>query len=79
VLVPDSGGAALLVEEGVSGGRFRADAAEALAARLRELREAPAEVLNRWVAGGDQALATRFSQTERLTDYERLLTEVRND
>ena len=79
VLVPDSGGTALLVEEGVSGGRFRADDAEALAARLRELHDAPAEVLNRWVAGGDRALATRFSQTERLSDYERLLAEVEDE
>ena len=79
VLVPDSGGAALLVEDGVSGGRFRADDAEALTARLRELRQAPAEVLNRWVAGGDRALATRFSQTERLADYQGLLAEVEHD
>lgn len=79
VLVPDSGGTALLVEEGVSGSRFRADDAEALAARLRELHDAPAEVLNRWVAGGDRALATRFSQTERLSDYERLLAEVEDE
>lgn len=79
VLAPDSGGAALLVEEGVSGGRFHADDPEALAARLRELHAAPAELLNCWVAGGDRALATRFSQTERLTDYERLLAEVADD
>lgn len=79
VLAPDSGGAALLVEEGVSGGRFHADDPEALAARLRELHAAPAELLNRWVAGGDRALATRFSQTERLADYERLLAEVADD
>ena len=67
------------MEEGVSGSRFRADDAEALAARLRELHDAPAEVLNRWVAGGDRALATRFSQTERLSDYERLLAEVEDE
>jgi glycosyltransferase involved in cell wall biosynthesis len=79
VLVPDSGGAALLVEEGVSGGHFRADDAEALAAHLRELAIAPAALLNGWVAGGDRALATRFSQAERLADYERLLAEVDDD
>ncbi|MDG4554680.1 MAG: glycosyltransferase family 4 protein [Candidatus Competibacter sp.] len=79
VLAPDSGGAALLVEEGVSGGRFHADDVESLAARLRELQAAPAERLNRWVAGGDRALATRFSQTERLADYARLLAEVDDD
>lgn len=79
VLVPDSGGAALLVEEGVSGGRFRADDAEALATCLREWQRMPAQQLNHWVAGGDQALATRFSQTERLADYARLLAEVEHD
>ena len=79
VLVPDTGGAALLVEEGVSGSHFRADDAEALAARLREVQAAPVALLNRWVAGGDRALSTRFSQTERLADYERLLAEVDDD
>lgn len=79
VLVPDTGGAGLLVAEGISGGRFRADDAEALAARLWELHQAPPELLNRWVAGGDRALATRFSQRERLADYERLLAEVESD
>lgn len=79
VLAPDSGGAGLLVEEGVSGGRFRADDAGALAARLWELHQAAPEVLNRWVAGGDRALATRFSQRERLADYASLLAEVEND
>lgn len=76
VLTPDSGGAGLLVEEDVSGGRFRADDAEALAIRLWDLHQAGPELLNRWVAGGDRALATRFSQRERLADYARLLAEV---
>ena len=79
VLVPDTGGTALLVEEGVSGSRFRADDADALAARLQALQSAPAALLNDWVAGADRALATRFSQAERLADYERLLAEVDDD
>ena len=79
VLVPDRGGAALLVEEEVSGGRFHADDIESLATRLRELQNAPAERLNRWVAGGDRILATRFSQTERIADYERLLAQNDDD
>ncbi|MBE2295311.1 MAG: glycosyltransferase family 4 protein [Phycisphaerales bacterium] len=79
VLVPDRGGAALLVEEEVSGGRFRADDVESLAARLRELQTAPAERLNRWVMGGDRALAARFSQAERVADYERLLAKINDD
>ncbi len=76
VLTPDSGGAGLLVEEGVSGGRFRADDAEVLAVRLWDLHQAEPQLLNHWVAGGDHALATRFSQRERLADYAHLLAEV---
>jgi glycosyltransferase involved in cell wall biosynthesis len=79
VLVPDTGGAALVVEDGVSGSRFRADDADALAERLRELQTAPPQRLNQWVAGGDRALATRFSQRERVADYARLLAEELDD
>lgn len=74
VLTPDTGGAAALVEEGVSGFHFRANDAAALAARLRELRVAPAEQLNAVVAGGMLALTTRFAETERIADYQQLLT-----
>ncbi|MFN0085243.1 MAG: glycosyltransferase family 4 protein [Blastocatellia bacterium] len=73
VLVPDSGGAGSLVEEGVSGFRFAANRAESLAARLRDLSRAPEDLLNRVVAGARQALATRFSAQARTTDYRRLL------
>jgi glycosyltransferase involved in cell wall biosynthesis len=74
VLVPDSGGAGSLVEEGVSGFRFAANQAESLAARLCELRGAPAELLNRVVTGAQHALATRFSAHARTNDYRRLLS-----
>ena len=75
VLVPDSGGAGSLVEDGVSGFRFAANQADALAARLGELRRAPAELLNRVVAGAQRALETRFSAGARTNDYRRLLAE----
>lgn len=73
VLAPDSGGAGSLIEEGVTGFRFAANQADALAARLLELSQAPAELLNRVVAGARQALATRFSAAARSADYRRLL------
>ena len=76
VLVPDSGGAGSLVEEGVSGLRFRADDADDLARRLATLQTADAQTLNRLVAGGDRQLSTRFSAAARIADYRRLFKGV---
>lgn len=73
VLVPDSGGAGALVEEGVSGFHFAANRPESLAARLSELRNASADLLNRVVTGGQQALGSRFSASARIADYRQLL------
>jgi glycosyltransferase involved in cell wall biosynthesis len=73
VLVADTGGAASLVDEGMSGFHFHANDAEALAQRLTDLAQASPAQLNSVVAGGYQALATRFSATARLADYRRLL------
>jgi glycosyltransferase involved in cell wall biosynthesis len=69
VLVPDSGGAGSVVQDGISGFRFRSNDADSLAARLVELTQAPAESLNRIVAGGRAALASRFSAEARIADY----------
>jgi glycosyltransferase involved in cell wall biosynthesis len=77
VLVPDSGGAGSVVEEGVSGYRFRSNDAGSLAGRLLELTQASPESLNRIVAGGQAALASRFSAQARLADY-RLVMEGGN-
>ncbi len=76
VLVPDSGGAGSLVEDGVSGLRFRADDADDLARRLATLQTADAQTLNRLVAGGDRQLATCFSAAARIADYRRLFKGV---
>ena len=73
VLVPDTGGAGSLVEDGVSGFRFAANNADALATQLSALLEAPVEQLNRIVARGSHALTTRFSACARLADYHHLL------
>jgi glycosyltransferase involved in cell wall biosynthesis len=73
VLVPDRGGAAALVEDNVSGFHFAANQAESLASRLLELMDAPADLLNRVVAGGRRSLAFRFSQSARIAEYSTLL------
>jgi glycosyltransferase involved in cell wall biosynthesis len=72
VLAPDSGGAGSLIEEGVSGFKFRADDAAHLAARLAELSQAQAEILNRVVAGGRKAVGGTFSASAALEQYRRL-------
>jgi glycosyltransferase involved in cell wall biosynthesis len=75
VLAPDTGGAASLIDEGVSGFHFRANDAADLAARLRLLCSLAPEQLNAIVAGGDRALATRFAASERIADYQRLIRQ----
>jgi glycosyltransferase involved in cell wall biosynthesis len=77
VLVPDRGGAGDLVKDGVNGFRFRADDAASLAQRLLEMSQAPAQLLNQVVAGGRQALATRFSAAARVADYRELMQGAR--
>ena len=75
VLVPSSGGASEIVTEGRSGFHFAADDPDSLAGRLKDLMHAPASLLNSIVAGGDEALATRFSPAARINDYRRLIQE----
>jgi glycosyltransferase involved in cell wall biosynthesis len=72
-LVPDSGGAGDLVEDGVSGFRFQANDPRSLARHLGELSQAFPELLNKVVEGGRHALATRFSAAGRVADYRDLL------
>lgn len=73
VVVPDSGGAGSLIDDGISGFRFSANDPESLATCLRRLQNTSAEDLNAVVAGGRQALHTRFSPKRRIDDYRRLL------
>ena len=75
VIVPDSGGAGSLVEDGVSGFHFRADDAASLRARIRFVAEAGADRLNAVVSEGDRLLDTRFSEKARVEDYRRVLLE----
>jgi glycosyltransferase involved in cell wall biosynthesis len=75
VLVPSSGGAGALVDEGISGFHFQADDAASLGNRLIELMNSPAAQLNQVVRGGDQALRTRFAPSARSADYQHLIEE----
>lgn len=76
VVVPDSGGAGSLIDEGVSGMRFQADDADDLARCLALLQSAEAQMLNQLVAGADRQLATRFSAAARTADYRQLFNGV---
>jgi glycosyltransferase involved in cell wall biosynthesis len=79
VLVPDRGGAAGLVEPGVSGYRFRADDADDLAAALLNLAKSPAKRLNHAVAAADARLRARYSDQAGLERYRHLLEPLCHD
>jgi glycosyltransferase involved in cell wall biosynthesis len=76
VLVPDQGGAAGLVEDGISGFRFKADDADALAVRLGQLRQLQAAELNAVVHAADQRLKTCYSSSACLQNYRNLYAEL---
>jgi glycosyltransferase involved in cell wall biosynthesis len=73
VLVPDKGGAGSLVEDGVSGLRFVADDAGALADKLLAVNAMCPCELNHIVANATALLNTRFSPRGRVDDYRSLL------
>jgi glycosyltransferase involved in cell wall biosynthesis len=76
VLVPDQGGAASLVQDGITGFRFRANDPESLAQKLSELRSADPMLLNRVVENAANQLGTRFSAHEAKQQYRRLFSPV---
>jgi glycosyltransferase involved in cell wall biosynthesis len=71
VLVPDGGGAGLIVSHGQNGFRFAADNAIDLADRLLELRRAAPEALNAVVAAGRRTVVERYSAQSALEQYRR--------
>jgi glycosyltransferase involved in cell wall biosynthesis len=73
-LVPDTGGAASLIEEGVCGFTFHADDADHLAERLLELKNAPADLLNRMVATAVRKVHTDYSPESSLRRYRELFS-----
>ena len=75
VLVPDAGGAGSLVEDGKSGFRFRANDADDLARRIREIDALPAARLNKIASAARDTLGARFSEKARIADYRKLIEE----
>ncbi len=75
VLVPDSGGAALLVAEQISGFHFRANDKDDLAAHLELIDKLDPRHLNQVICESQELLATRFSEQARIADYHRLILE----
>jgi glycosyltransferase involved in cell wall biosynthesis len=73
VLTPHTGGAAALIEDGVSGLHFRANDPQALVLKLRELLNADPAFLNRLVAGARHAVETRFSAHQGIENYHHLI------
>jgi glycosyltransferase involved in cell wall biosynthesis len=71
-LVPDKGGTATLIEDGISGFTFRADDAQHLAQRLIELKQAPAELLNQMVDMAATKVEINFSAKAALQRYREL-------
>ena len=79
VLVPDTGGAAGLVEPGISGFRFHADDPDALAAALSGLASTSAERLNAVAAAAGERLRNRYSDRACLDNYRQLLEPLCHD
>jgi glycosyltransferase involved in cell wall biosynthesis len=76
VLVPDSGGAGSLVEQGVSGFRFRANDPVDLAQALEGLTRLPADEFQAVVSGARALLSSRFAPEARANDYRDLIMRI---
>jgi glycosyltransferase involved in cell wall biosynthesis len=74
VLVPNAGGAAGIVQDGVSGFHFTANNAAALGARLIEISKLSADRLNAIATGGKRELAERYRPEVQAARYESLIT-----
>lgn len=72
VLVPNSGGAGDIVQEGVNGWHFSANDAVALGQRLLALKNTPAEQLNAMADGGRHSLAHDYNATVQAARYAEL-------
>lgn len=76
VLVPDQGGAAGLVEPGISGFHFTAGDPDALAAALLKLAGLPAMNLNQIVLAAAARLSAHYSGTAGMAAYRNLFAEL---
>jgi glycosyltransferase involved in cell wall biosynthesis len=70
--VPDQGGTAMLIQDGVSGFSFRTDDAGHLADRLVALKTASPELLNRVVANAADKVQHEYSAEAALERYRKL-------
>jgi len=73
VIVPDTGGAAELVIDDISGFRFTANDVDALASCLLAVQQQSVEKLNTIVANARDTLTRRYSTQACLPHYQRLL------
>jgi glycosyltransferase involved in cell wall biosynthesis len=76
ILLPNAGGAASLIEAGVSGLHFQANDAADLVRQLSYLQSASAETLNNLTANAQLRLHQRYSGQARLNDYRALFKKV---
>ncbi|UOA09131.1 glycosyltransferase family 4 protein [Methylobacter sp. S3L5C] len=76
VLLPNQGGAAGLIEEGVSGLHFQANDAHDLARKLSDLQSVNADELNKLASNAHQCLLQKYSGSARLNDYRVLFDKV---
>jgi glycosyltransferase involved in cell wall biosynthesis len=73
VLVPNTGGAGSLVEDGMTGFHFHAGDADDLAYKLMRLRHTSPAHLNRITQAARRSLSVRFAASARLADYRTVL------
>ncbi len=72
-LVPDSGGAACIVEEGKNGFHYCANSAGDLARKLLFLRQAPVDQMQSIAVQGSLSLRGRFSARSGVAQYRQLI------
>jgi glycosyltransferase involved in cell wall biosynthesis len=76
ILLPNEGGAASLIENGVSGLYFQANDIQDLARQLSYLQSAKTDELNKLADNAHQRLLQRYSSRVRLNDYRELFEKV---
>ena len=76
VLLPNQGGAAGLIEAGLSGLHFQANDVHDLARQLSYLQSASADYLNKLADNAHQRLLQQYSSDARLNDYRTLFEKV---
>ena len=76
LLLPNQGGAAGLIEAGLSGLYFQANDAHDLARQLSYLQSASADELNKLADNAHHRLLKQFSSSARLNDYRTLFEEL---